>query len=84
MKSLFSFILVVLVSYFLMAYNHKCRFALCPYTGITPAFWKEAVRNYSGCEEGSDCYEVDMLHLEFPDKSYDELEDMLFKPVLIT
>ena len=60
--------------------KHQCKWKLCPYKGITPDQWKQSVINYVGNEnEGTDAYYIDMLHLEFPELEYDELENKLFQ-----
>jgi len=59
--------------------KHTCKWKHCPYKGITPDKWKQSVINYVGIEnEGTDSYYIDMLHLEFPELEYDELENKLF------
>lgn len=65
--------------------HHACVWDTCPYKGRIPTNYKQAVMQYTSCEEGTDCYYIDMLHLEFPTEEYDKLEDRLFKnmkPVL--
>lgn len=60
---------------------HSCRWDACPYKGVQPwpGEWNEAVYDYTDCEEGTDCYYIDMLHLQFPDEDYDQLEDRLWQ-----
>lgn len=58
--------------------GHHCRWALCPYKNVMPSDQREAVIEYTGCEEGTDSYCIDMLHLQYPDKDYDQLEEILF------
>jgi len=59
--------------------THTCKWQSCPYKGITKDKWKQSVINYVGDEsEGTDGYYIDMLHLEFPELEYDELEEKLF------
>jgi len=58
--------------------GHKCRWELCPYKNITPNNYGKAVKDYTGTD-GGDAYSIDILHLEFPEKDYDELEQMLFE-----
>lgn len=81
------FLFVVVIFVFLIADNyspvppqaeHKCRWDECPYKGILPKQFDEAVRKYSECEEGTDCYIIDILHLQNPTLEYEELEKMLF------
>lgn len=57
---------------------HSCRWHLCPYKGITVGNYEQAVKEYTQSPEGSDGYCIDLLHLQFPDKDSDQLEDMLF------
>ena len=54
---------------------HDCRFRTCPMIG--QIVFKGC---YPECIEGSDCYILDRIHWEYPNASYDECEDMLFKP----
>lgn len=70
-----SLIAVVLTTNY--ATRHKCRFNSCPYKGVTPNGWSEAVKCYVG-EEGTDGYYIDLLHLQYPDLDADELNDLLF------
>jgi hypothetical protein len=58
--------------------KHECKWALCPYKGIYPNQWREAVINFKDQEEGTDAFHLDMLHLEFPHADYEELNDLLF------
>ena len=59
--------------------THTCKWQSCPYKGITPDQWKQSVINYVGIEnEGTDSYYIDMLHLEFPELEYEQLEEKLF------
>jgi hypothetical protein len=76
MKYILIFLFFVSFSFAAMDSKHKCIWD-CPYKDITPSQWEESVRDRY--DEGSDGYYIDMLHLEFPDKDYDELEDILFK-----
>lgn len=57
---------------------HNCGDTQCVYNGITEMEWKEAVIKQVG-EEGTDSFFMDILHLEYPHKTADEREDMLFK-----
>lgn len=57
---------------------HSCRWELCPYKGITVGNYEAAVKDYTGSPEGSDGYCIDLLHLQHPDKDYEQLEDLLF------
>jgi hypothetical protein len=57
---------------------HACRWPYCPYKGITPGNQDAAVREYTGCDEGTDGYCIDMLHFQYPEKDGDQLEDILF------
>lgn len=58
--------------------QHSCKWELCPYEGITKAEYNQAVIDYSECEEGSDCFNIDILHLKYPSAEYDQLDSMLF------
>ena len=59
--------------------THTCKWQSCPYKGITKDQFKQSVINYVGIEnEETDGYYIDMLHLEFPELEYDELENKLF------
>jgi hypothetical protein len=40
--------------------------------------WDSAVTKYTG-ERGTDAWCIDMLHLEFPNDEYEQLEEKLFK-----
>lgn len=57
--------------------KHSCRWALCPYKEVTPDDYKKAVAEYTGAEEETDAFHIDMLHLQFPDEDYDQLEERL-------
>ena len=61
--------------------KHACKYDLCPFKGVGnhPGEWSKAVTDYTGCEDGTDCYYIEILHLEYPDENYDQLEDRLFK-----
>lgn len=56
--------------------EHACKYEHCPYKGVKPSQWRDAASKLS--PEGSDSYCIDLLHLEHPDKEYEELEDLLF------
>lgn len=60
--------------------EHVCRWPLCPYKGVTPDQWHKVVSNYTGCEEGTDGYLIDILHLERPALDADQLDSLLFLP----
>lgn len=60
--------------------KHVCRWSLCPYKGATPDQWHRVVSNYTGCEEGTDGYLIDILHLERPTLDADQLDSLLFLP----
>jgi hypothetical protein len=57
---------------------HVCRWHSCPYKGTTPGTAAAAVEKYTQAPEGSDGYCIDMLHLQYPEKDSDQLEDILF------
>jgi Zn-finger protein len=58
--------------------GHKCKWQFCPYKGVLNNQYGKAVAAYTGTD-GGDAYSIDILHLEFPAKEYDELEQMLFE-----
>lgn len=58
--------------------GHTCKWDKCPYKGIQKSDWSKFVIEYTG-EQGTDAYYIDMLHLEYPADSYDQLEEKLFK-----
>jgi len=49
---------------------------LCPYKGIYHNQWSERVTEYVG-DIGTDAWHLDMLHLQYPKKEYEELEQLL-------
>lgn len=53
---------------------HSCRWALCPYKGITIQEYPK----YAIADEGTDGYYLDLLHMQFPQDEYEELESKLF------
>jgi len=59
--------------------GHACRWKLCPYKGVTDA--PEAVAAYTQCEPGTDGYEIDILHIEYPDLDADQLDSLLTSPM---
>jgi hypothetical protein len=59
--------------------GHECRWPKCPYRGVKPSGYEKAVEKYVG-EVGTDGYCIDLLHLQYPNDEYEELEDKLFKP----
>ena len=70
---------IALILFCLTEDKHNCKWKHCPYKGITKDKWKQSVINYVGDEsEGTDGYYIDMLHLEFPQDEYEELENKLF------
>lgn len=75
-------LLVIALWLFAVGYEdkpgHKCRWALCPYKGVKPSHYKEAVKALY--EEGTDIYRIDLLHLQYPNDEYDQLEEKLFNP----
>ena len=50
--------------------KHSCSFKYCPMA-------KSQVFE-SDCEEGSDCYETDVVHWQHPELTTDEIEDIVF------
>jgi hypothetical protein len=63
--------------------GHTCPFDLCPYKGLHTfsgvIHTGESVVDTS-VEEGTDLWCIDALHFEYPNDSYDQLEDKLFNP----
>jgi hypothetical protein len=61
--------------------GHCCPFQHCPYKGIpnVPEIYMQAITNYTGCEEGTDCHIIDCLHFVKPDADYDTLEQMMWE-----
>lgn len=60
--------------YFYNMTRHLCPFKHCP--------MREQLRFHGcgACEEGSDCYMLDMVHWEHPTWTYDECEEWMEKP----
>jgi hypothetical protein len=58
--------------------GHECKWPLCPYKEVVKKDWDSAVTKYTG-ERGTDAWCIDMLHLEFPNDEYEQLEEKLFK-----
>lgn len=58
--------------------GHVCQWVNCPYKSVPMADRKEAIIEYTGCDEGSDCYCIDWLHFDYPTYSYDSLDSLLF------
>lgn len=56
--------------------RHTCRWALCPYKGITQSQAHEAVSNYTG-EVLTDAYKIDILHIRYPTLDADQLDSLL-------
>jgi hypothetical protein len=56
--------------------GHTCRWALCPYKGVTRAQAHDAVSNYVG-ETLTDAYKIDMLHIKYPTLDADQLDSLL-------
>lgn len=54
--------------------GHTCRWRMCPYKNILPNQWQREARMYNG--DSDDGYRLDMLHLQYPTKEYEELEEM--------
>ena len=80
-KDTFAFDYLSPFEYGNMFNGHSCKWELCPYKGVkcAPGEWNEAVYSYTECEKGTDCYYIDMLHLQFPNDEYDQLEERLSK-----
>lgn len=57
--------------------GHLCKWPLCPYRGVTAGNARASVIAYTG-ESDTDAYCIDMLHLQYPAKEYDQLEELLF------
>jgi len=64
------FTFVSIVIYALV--SHSCQWELCPYKGQV-----NYVHDQEECQEESDCYQIDKLHMEHPELDYDQLDDML-------
>lgn len=60
--------------------GHTCEWSKCPYKSVPMADRKEAIIEYTGCEEATDCYCIDWLHFEYPKYQYDQLDSLLFAP----
>lgn len=63
-------IIIILLSYFITF--HECSYEHCPF--------KEQIIFTEGCgncEEDSDCWRLDSLHMEYPYEEYDQLEEKL-------
>lgn len=58
--------------------HHNCGDTTCVYNGISEDQWKEAVIKEVGAE-ATDSFFMDILHLEYPHKTPEEREDMLFR-----
>jgi hypothetical protein len=73
--------LILLISCTKQSNEHICPFELCPYKGylVFPGVINTGETIVDKEQEGSDTYCIDKLHFEFPNASYDELEDLLFK-----
>jgi len=56
---------------------HKCRWALCPYKGVTLANYKQAISDYTGQSEGTEAHIIDCLHILHPTADYDQLAEMM-------
>ena len=54
--------------------KHSCSYDLCPFKDIT-----RFEKGCGNCDQGTDCWALDSLHIEFPYMEYDELEQELFK-----
>lgn len=57
--------------------QHTCRWDLCPYKGATANNASHVVSVYVG-EIGTDAYCIDMLHIQYPNEEYEQLEDRLW------
>lgn len=56
--------------------NHYCKFPACIFQGLGPEECMEVLLKSN--DVGSDYYHIEELHLMYPDKLYEELEDSLF------
>jgi hypothetical protein len=78
MKKILEILLVFLIC--IIIYDrkdaHTCKWRLCPYKGIYHNQWSERVTEYVG-DIGTDAWHLDMLHLQYPKKEYEELEQLL-------
>lgn len=60
--------------------GHQCRWSKCPYMGSTEQPDSAVIKLMGEELIGTDAYYLDKLHLEHPQLTYDDLEDMLFAP----
>lgn len=61
--------------------GHECPYKMCPYKGMPEySVLSEDFLFKCECEEGSDCYYLDIIHFKNPNWTYDQCEDYLFKP----
>lgn len=53
--------------------SHICKWDLCPFKGQ-----ESFTRGCGLCDQGTDCWALDSLHVVYPVLEYDELETVLF------
>lgn len=65
--------------------GHTCKFDLCPYKGYQsfPGVIYTGETTIHPEDEGSDSWALDRLHFDYPNASYDELEEKLFTAQII-
>ena len=62
--------------------RHVCKYDLCPYKGINPDQWNNSVKKYTEDSSFTDSWCVDITHLQHPDYTYDQIDSVLFSPML--
>lgn len=68
-------IIYFIISMFSRVESHSCEWH-CPYTGIFPDQYHSAIERETGSERGTDAYVYDLIHLEHPTLTYDEIEEL--------
>lgn len=60
--------------------HHKCPFEYCPYKGKTKfdGVINTGQSQVDHSQDGTDTWCIDKLHFEYPNESYDQLENRLF------
>lgn len=71
------FLMAALFTYFSCYAGHSCKFKDCPYKGVTADRAHKSVSAYVG-EIYTDAYYLDILHLQYPNEGYEQLEQRLF------
>lgn len=70
------FLMAVLFTYFSCVAGHQCKYKECPYKGVTADLAHRSVSAYVG-EVYTDAYYLDILHLQYPNEDYEQLENRL-------